>query len=131
MSWAIGQVTVNNLMEIQSNCEYQISLIANSLQALAMQSASVTQQQTAASQAYLAQHTDEEGEIDMAAIEYANSEAFNAFYNRQLKSIQAKEQILNMQKSQLELRAKTATTEIESWEKNKNSSIEKFCKYGN
>ena len=131
MSWAIGQVTVNNLMEIQSNCEYQISLIANSLQALAMQSASVTQQQTAASQAYLAQHTDEEGEIDMAAIEYANSEAFNAFYNRQLKSIQAKEQILNMQKSQLELRANTATTEIESWEKNKNSSIEKFCKYGN
>ena len=131
MSWAIGQVTVNNLMEIQSNCEYQISLIANSLQALAMQSASVTQQQTAASQAYLAQHTDEEGEIDMAAIEYANSEAFNAFYNRQLKSIQAKEQILNMQKSQLELRVKTASTEIESWEKNKNSSIEKFCKYGN
>ena len=131
MSWAISHTTIQHLMEIQSNCEYQVSLIANSLQALAMQSASVTQQQTSASQAYLAQHTDEEGEIDMAAIEYANSDAFNAFYNKQLKAIQAKEQILNTEKAKLELRAKTAATEIESWEKNKNSSIEKFCKYGN
>ena len=131
MGFAISQTAVHNLMEIQSNCEYQIQLIANSLQALAMHSASVVQQQNAASQAYLAQHTDEEGEIDMSAIEYVNSEAFNSKFNAQLKAIQAKEQIMNIQKIQLETRQKTAATEVESWEKNKNNSIEKFFKYGN
>jgi len=131
MGFAISNLASNNLRMVQENVEYQLSLILNTLQRLSMQSASITEQQSYESQAYLAQFTDEEGYVDQAAIEYVNSEAFNSKYNAQLRKIQAKEKILNGEKLRLETRQRTSSTERESWEKNTTSCIEKTFKYGN
>lgn len=131
MGFAISETAIHNLMNIQSDCEYQVSLIVNTLQRLSMASASITQQQSAATQAYLEQHKDADGYIDQAAIEYANSDAFNAKFNAQLRAIQAKEQILNAQKMEAERRGNTSRAELEGWEKNSTNSIGKMFKYFN
>lgn len=131
MGFAIAETAVHNLMNIQSDCEYQVGLIVNTLQRLSMASASITMQQSTATQVYLEQHKDADGYIDQAAIEYANSEAFNAKFNSQLRAIKAKEQILNQQKMQLENRQRTAATEVEGWSKLSTNIIGKTFKYFN
>jgi len=131
MGFVIPHTSVMNLMETKSNCEYQVTCIMNTIQGLAMQSAAVTQLQTGASQAYLAQNTDEEGCPTEAAIAYANSDAFNAKYNSMLKSIQVKEQNLNLLKQQLTTKITSLTASIESFQKLRENNTQKLFKYGN
>ena len=47
------------------------------------------------------------------------------------QEIQAKEQVLDLQKQQIETRQKMYSTQREGWEKNTQSNIEKTFKYGN
>lgn len=131
MGFAISQITEQNVMNIQSDCEYQLTLIMNTLQRMTSEQAAITQEQMTASQAYLEQHKDEEGVISQDAINWVNSDAFNAKFNAKLKQIQAKEQILDIQKQQLETRQKMASNQKDGWNKNKNSNIEKTFKYFN
>lgn len=128
MGFAISQLTEQNVMHIQSDCEYQLTLVMNTLQRMTCEQAAVTQEQMTASQTYLEAHKDEEGVIDQAAIEYVNSAAFNARFTKKLKEIQVKEQILDLRKQQLETKQKMASNQRDGWNKNKNSCIEKTFK---
>ncbi len=131
MGFAVSQLTEQNMINIQSDCEYQLTLIMNTLQRMTSEQAAITQEQMTASQAYLQAHKDEEGVISQEAIDWVNSDAFNARFNTKLKIIQAKEQILNVQKQQLETKQKMASNQRDGWNKNKTSCIEKFFKYFN
>lgn len=131
MGFAISALATQTTMNVQSDCEYALTRITNTLMRLAMEEQSIVEQQTNASQTYLAQYTDEEGEPTEAAIEYVNSTAFNAIFNAKLKEIQTKEQQLDLQKQQIETRQKMYSTNREGWEKNTTSNIEKSFKYGN
>lgn len=130
MGLAISQLTSQNLMNVQSDCEYQLTLIMNTLQRLANEQAAITTEQMTASQTYLAQFDKDSEEYDVA-IEWVNSEAFNARFNAKLAEIQAKEQQLDIQKQQVETRQKMASNQRDGWEKNTTSCIEKMFKYGN
>lgn len=129
MGFVISQLSEQNMMSIQSDCEYQMTLIMNTLSRMTSEEATVTQEQMTASQTYLEAHKDEEGVIDQTAIDYVNSDAFNAKWNAKLRQIQAKEQILEQQKQQIETKQKMASNQVDGWNKNKNSNIEKFFKY--
>lgn len=131
MGFAISALATQTTMNVQSDCEYLLTRITNTLSRLAMEEQSIVEQQTNASQTYMAQHTDEEGEPTDAAIEYVNSTAFNAVFNAKLKEIQAKEQQLDLEKQQIETRQKMYSTNREGWEKSTTSNIEKTFKYGN
>ncbi len=131
MGFAISALTTQTTMNVQSDCEYLLTRITNTLSRLAMESQTIVEQQTAAGQAYMAAHTDEEGEPTQEAIEWVNSTAFNAIFNAKLKEIQVKEQQLDLQKQQIETRQKMYSTQRESWEKSVQSNIEKTFKYGN
>ncbi len=131
MGFAISHLTAQNLTNIQSDCEYQLTIIMNQLQRLANEEASITMQQMSYSQSYIAANTDEEGEVADGVIEWVNSSAFSAQFEAKLAEIQAKEQQLDIQKQQIETNQKMAATQIEGWEKNRDSSIEKTFKYGN
>ncbi len=131
MGYAISALTTQTTMNVQSDCEYLLTRITNTLSKLAMEEQAIVEQQTAAGQAYMAAHTDEEGEPTDEAIEWVNSTAFNSIYTAKLKEIQAKEQVLDMQKQQVETRQKMYSTQRESWEKCTQSNIEKTFKYGN
>lgn len=131
MGFAISALTTQTTMNVQSDCEYLLTRITNTLARLAMESQTIVEQQTAAGQAYMAAHTDEEGEPTQEAIEWVNSTAFNAIFNAKLKEIQVKEQQLDLQKQQIETRQKMYSTQRESWEKSVQSNIEKTFKYGN
>ena len=131
MGFAVSVLTTQATMNVQSDCEYQLTQITNTLSRMAMESQAIVEEQTAASQAYLAANTDEEGQPTDEAIEWVNSTAFNAIFDRKLKEIQAKEQVLDIQKQQIETRLKMYSTQREGWEKNTQSNIEKTFKYGN
>ena len=131
MGFAISHLTAQNLTNIQSDCEYQLTIIMNQLQRLANEEASITMQQMSYSQSYIAANTDEEGEVADGVIEWVNSSAFSAQFEAKLAEIQAKEQQLDIQKQQIETNQKMASTQIEGWEKNRDSNIEKTFKYGN
>lgn len=131
MGFAISALATQTTMNVQSDCEYALTQITNTLMRLAMEEQSIVEQQTNASQTYMAANTDEEGEPTEAAIEYVNSTAFNAIFNAKLKEIQTKEQQLDLQKQQIETRQKMYSTNREGWEKNTTSNIEKSFKYGN
>ena len=131
MGFAISQLTAQQLQNRQSDYEYQLTLITNTLQRLANEEADITMKQMAVGQAYIAANTDEEGVPDEAAIEWVNSQAFNAQFTAKLKEIQAKEQQLDIQKQQIETAQKMASTQVEGWEKNTQSNKEKTFKYGN
>src|SRR5574344_331273 len=129
MGFCVSQLTTQTLMDIQSDCEYQLQLITNTLQRLASEDASIVQQQTACSQAYLNANVDAEGAPTEAAIEYVNSAAFNSTFNAKLKEIQAKEQQLDIQKQQIETRQKMYSTQRDSKQKTTQSNVEKTIKY--
>ncbi len=131
MGFAVSALATQTTMNVQSDCEYLLTRITNTLSRLAMESQSIVEQQMAAGQAYMAAHTDEEGEPTQEAIEWVNSTAFNAIFNAKLKEIQTKEQQLNIQKQQIETNQKMNSTLKESWEKSVQSNIEKTFKYGN
>lgn len=131
MGFAVSALTTQTMMNVQSDCEYALTRITNTLSRLAMESQSIVEQQMSAGQAYMAAHTDEEGEPTQEAIEWVNSTAFNAIFNAKLKEIQTKESQLNIQKQQIETRQKMYSTQRDGWEKNTQSNIEKTFKYGN
>ena len=131
MGYAVSALAAQTTMNVQSDCEYLLTRITNTLSRMAMEEQAIIEQQTAAGQAYMAAHTDEEGEPTDEAIEWVNSSAFNAVFNQKLKEIQAKEQVLDMQKQQIETKQKMYSTQNESWDKSTQSNIEKTFKYGN
>lgn len=131
MGFAISQLTEQNMISVQSDCEYQLTLIMNTLQRMTCEQAAITQEQMTASQTYLEAHKDEEGVISQDAIDWVNSDAFNARFNKKLKEIQVKEQLLDIRKQQLETKQKMASNQRDGWNKNKNSCIEKTFKYFN
>lgn len=131
MGFAVSALATQTMMNVQSDCEYLLTRITNTLSKLAMEEQSIVEQQMQAGQIYMAQHTDEEGQPTDAAIEYVNSTAFNAVFNAKLKEIQVKEQQLDLQKQQIETRQKMYATQRDGWEKNTTSNIEKTFKYGN
>ncbi len=131
MGFVISNLTTMMTQDVKSNCEYQLQLITNQLTALARQSQQVIETQTAMGQAYMAEHKDEEGQIDASAIEWVNSTAFNAKYEAQLRAIQAKEQTLEVQKTQLETKQKMYSNQQESWEKSIDKNVTNTFKYGN
>ena len=131
MGFAVSALATQTMMNVQSDCEYQLTRITNTLSKLAMEEQSIVEQQMYAGQIYMAQNTDEEGQPTDAAIEYVNSTAFNAVFNAKLKEIQTKEQQLDLQKQQIETRQKMYSTQRDGWEKNTTSNIEKTFKYGN
>ena len=101
MGFVISQLSTMQTKEMTSNAEYQLTLIMNELTSLARQEQSIVQTQNALGQAYMQDHLDEEGEVDITAIEYVNSSAFTMQFEAQLKALQAKEQILQIQKQQI------------------------------
>lgn len=131
MGFAISALATQHTMNVQSDCEYALTRITNTLMRLAMEEQSIVEKQMQAGQTYMAQYTDEEGQPTEAVIEYVNSTAFNAIYTAKLKEIQTKEQQLDLQKQQIETRQKMYATNREGWEKNTTANIEKTFKYGN
>ena len=129
MGFVISNLTTMMTQDMKSNCEYQLQLISNMLIDLARQSQQVVETQSAMGQAYMEAHKDEEGQIDASAIEWVNSSAFNAKYQAQLRAIQAKEQTLEVQKTQLETKQKMYANQEESWEKSIDKNVSTF-KYG-
>ena len=129
MGFVISNLTTMMTQDVKSNCEYELQLITNSLTALARQSQQIVETQSKMGQAYMEQHKDEEGQIDASAIEWVNSTAFNAKYEAQLKAIQAKEQVLNTQKTQLETKQKMYSSQQESWEKTIDKNVTSTFKY--
>lgn len=130
MGFVISNLTTMMTQDVKSSCEYQLTLITNQLSNLSRESANIVQSQNAMGQAYMSQHKDEEGVIDMSAIEYVNSSAFNAKFDAQLRSIQAKELTLNVQKQQIETKQKMYSSQQESWEKSIDKNITSTFKYG-
>ena len=131
MGFVISNLTTMMTQDMKSNCEYQLQLISNMLIDLARQSQQVVETQSAMGQAYMEAHKDEEGQIDASAIEWVNSSAFNAKYQAQLRAIQAKEQTLEVQKTQLETKQKMYANQEESWEKTIDKNVSSTFKYGN
>ncbi len=131
MGFVISNLTTMMTQDMKSNCEYQLQLISNMLIDLARQSQQVVETQSAMGQAYMEAHKDEEGQIDASAIEWVNSSAFNAKYQAQLRAIQAKEQTLEVQKTQLETKQKMYSNQEESWEKSIDKNVSSTFKYGN
>ena len=131
MGFAISQLTTMMVQNVQSDCEYQLTQIMNTLQSLSMKQQSIVEEQMQAVQIYMEQHKDEDGAVDQSAIEYVNSSAFNAKYNAMLQQIQVKEQALDIQKQQIETKQKMYSSQVDGWEKNTTSNIEKTFKYGN
>ncbi len=129
MGFVISNLTTMMTQDVKSSCEYQLQIITNQLTALARQAQQIVQTQSAMGQAYMAEHTDEEGQIDASAIEWVNSAAFNAKYEAQLKEIQAKELTLNVQKAQLETKQKMYSSQQESWEKSTDKNVTNTFKY--
>lgn len=131
MGFAISQLTTMMVQNVQSDCEYQLTQIMNTLQSLSMKQQSIVEEQMQAGQIYMELHKDEDGAVDQSAIEYVNSSAFNAKYNAMLQQIQVKEQALDIQKQQIETKQKMYSSQVDGWEKNTTSNIEKTFKYGN
>ena len=116
MGYAVSALAAQTTMNVQSDCEYLLTRITNTLSRMAMEEQAIIEQQTAAGQAYMAAHTDEEGEPTDEAIEWVNSTAFNAVFNQKLKEIQAKEQVLDMQKQQIETMVNRLDYKIQRYE---------------
>lgn len=130
MGFAISQLTAQMVQDVKSNCEYQLTLITNSLQKLSMQSQEIIERQSREGQIYMNNHKDTEGGVDISAVEYVNSSAFNAKFEAILKGIQVKEQQLDIQKQQLETKQKMYATQQEGWEKNTDKNVSDMFKYG-
>lgn len=130
MGFAISQLTTMMTQDIKSNCEYELQLITNQLTTLARQSQQVVQSQNAMCQAYMANNKDTEGQVDASAIDFVNSTAFLSKYDAQLRAIQAKEQVLEVQKQQIETKQKMYSSQQESWEKCIDKNVTNTFKYG-
>ena len=130
MGIAISLLTVMQTKDRTSTQEYLLSLYTNQLSMLAMQSQSIVQEQASAGQAYMAAHQDAEGEVDIAAIEYVNSAAFNAKFEARLREIQAKEQTLTILKNRAENEIAACNATAESFEKTLDKGITSTFGYG-
>jgi hypothetical protein len=129
MSFCISQLTALNLKEQQSDLEYELQLVTNSLMQLSYKSQEIVERQHREGQAYMSQHVDTDGVVDASAIEYVNSAVFNAKFEAQLKAIQVKEQTYNLQKQQIETKQKMCTTQFDGWIKNRDKGISDTFKY--
>ena len=129
MGFVISQLSTMQTKESTSNAEYQLTLIMNELTALARQGQAVVEEQHLAGQAYMQNHLDEEGVVDITAVEYVNSAAFTSKYDAQLRAIQAKEQQLNVEKIQIENRQKQNSNLNESWKKSVEKNIQSTFAY--
>lgn len=128
MGFVVSEITSIMTQNVQADCEYLLTIISNTLMSLSSKEQALVEEQAAAGQIYMLQHTDPDGVVDQSAIEYVNSEAFNARWTSLIKRIQVQEQQLELQKSQIETRQKMFATQAEGWEKNTNSDIEKTFK---
>ena len=122
MAFAIAQCTQTNLLATKSDLEMEMTFLTQELMQLSMQSQE--------GQYYMSQHTDEEGVVDTAAIEYVNSDAFNKKYDALLAEIQAKEQKLQVRKQQIELKQQSISAQEDSWQKLGDKHIQNDFKYG-
>lgn len=61
MGFAISQLTTMMVQNVQSDCEYQLTQIMNTLQSLSMKQQSIVEEQMQAGQIYMEQHKDEDG----------------------------------------------------------------------
>lgn len=124
MGFVISLISATQTRESTSNAEFDLTMIMNELTALSRQSQTVIEEQQAMGQAYMQAHLDEEGQVDISAIEYVNSAAFNARFEAKLRAIQTKEQQLNLQKIQIENRQKQNSNLNESWKKSVEKNIQ-------
>lgn len=129
MGFAVAQLTTQMVQNVKSDCEYQLTMITNSIQRLAMESQSIVERQMRDGQNYMSNHPDTEGAVDTSAIEYVNSSVFNAKYQAMLQRIQVKEQQLNIQKQQLETKQKMYSSQEDGWEKAIDKGISGAFKY--
>ena len=129
MGFVISQLSALQTKESTSIAEYQLTMIMNELTSLARQSQAVIEEQHAMGQAYMQAHLDEEGQVDISAIEYVNSTAFNSRFEAKLKALQTKEQQLNLQKIQIENRQKQNSNLNESWKKSVDKNIQNTFAY--
>lgn len=130
MAFAIAQCTQTNLLATKSDLEMEMTFLTQELMQLSMQSQAIIEQQSQEGQYYMSQHTDEEGVVDTAAIEYVNSDAFNKKYDALLAEIQAKEQKLQVRKQQIELKQQSISAQEDSWQKLGAKHIQNDFKYG-
>ena len=130
MSFVISQLSAMQTKEMTSDAEYALQLIMNELMACSRQTQTIVEEQNAMGRAYMQNHLDEEGQVDITAIEYVNSSAFTSQFEAKLKAIQTKEQFLNMRKSQIELRQKESSNLHDGWKKMVDKGVS-FFKYGN
>ena len=130
MAFAIAQCTETNLLATKSDLEMEMTFLTQELMQLSMQSQAIVEQQSQEGQYYMSQHVDEEGQVDTAAIEYVNSDAFNKKFDALLAEIQAKEQKLQLQKQQIETRQQAISAQEDSWQKLGDKNIQHGFKYG-
>ena len=130
MGFAISLLTVMQTKDRASSQQYILSLYTNQLTMLAMQGQAVVQEQSAAGQAYMEAHKDAEGEVDITAIEYVNSSAFNAKFEARLREIKAKEQALMVLKNQAEREIAACNATEESFDKTLDKGISSTFGYG-
>lgn len=126
MGFAIELTNVMSAQEGLSNAQYELMMYSSELTQLTIKTQAIVEEQSAAGQAYMAEHKDQEGEVDISAIEYVNSSAFNSRWDSQLKALQAKEQLLTMRKEEAQRRVNTFNTLLESWKKGLDSGVKMF-----
>lgn len=130
MAFAIAQCTQSQLMSTKSDLEMEMTFLTQELMMLSMQSQAIVEQQNQEGQYYMSQHKDEEGTVDVSAIEYVNSDAFNKKFEALLSEIQAKEQKLQVRKQLIETKQQAISAQEESWQKLGDKNIQNGFKYG-
>ena len=130
MAFAVAQCTQTNLMSTKSDLGMEMTFLTQELMQLSMQSQAIVEQQSREGQFYMSQHTDQEGQVDISAIEYVNSDAFNKKFDALLAEIHAKEQKLQLQKQQIEIRQQAISAQEDSWQKLGDKHIQNDFKYG-
>ena len=130
MGFAIPLLTVMQTGDRVSTQQHLLAMYSIQLSGLARQSQTVLEEQAAAGQAYMAAHKDAEGEVDISAIEYVNSAAFNAKFEARLRDIQAKEQALTLLKNRAEKEIAACNATKESFDKTLDKGISNLFGYG-
>ena len=130
MAFAIAQCTQSNLLAQKADLEMEMTFLTQELMQLSMQSQAIVEQQSREGQYYMSQHMDEEGSVDISAIEYVNSDAFNKKFDALLAEIQAIEHQLQTRKELLETTQQAMSAQEESWLKLVDKNIQNGFKYG-
>lgn len=127
---AVPQVTQMSIIMQKSDAEMEMTFLMNELAALAMQSQTIVEEQNREGQRYMSQHKDAEGQVDISAIEYVNSDAFNNKYKMMLSAIDTKERELDTRKQQTETKQKMLAAQEDGWQKTADKNIQNTYKYG-